>query len=188
MANVQKGDMVGGDPTMATRKASSVEKAPARFGAFGANEGEVINQSQEFVEERRSALTKIVAGIGTLLGLSVLYPVSQFVVHPPKKKVEEKEKAVAKLDELPPGTGKTFQLGENRVFVLNVNGNLTAMSAVCTHLGCLVQWKPDENLVFCACHGARYTSKGEIVRGPQPAPLAPFGVRVENGEIIISKV
>ena len=191
MGNLEKNEALGGgeSKTLGARKAGSVGIAPARFGNIGTTtSSELVSQSQEFVEERRSALAKIVTGIGAILGLSVVYPVVKFVIPPEKKKSEEKEKNVGKLEEIPSGTGKIFPFAGDRVYVLNLNGKLTAMSAVCTHLGCLVQWNPEEKLIYCACHGARYTTEGQIVRGPQPRPLTKYGVKVDAGDVIISKI
>jgi len=176
------------EKVISTRKESSTEKVPVRLGEFGASEGSFISKPSQVNAERRTFLEKAVTGVGVLLGLSVLYPVSQFVVPPKKVKVSEDEKIVGPADEVPPNSGKVYSFAGDRVFVLNFKGELKAMSAVCTHLGCLVQWKPDEELVYCACHGARYTTEGKIISGPQPAPLKPYGVRVEDDQIVLTKV
>ncbi len=138
--------------------------------------------------ERRSFLGKVVGGIGAVVAASTLYPVVKYIIPPAGKEMKEvDELVVGKASEVPADTGKIFQFNKDKVIVVNNGGSLTACSAVCTHLGCLVQWKEDENLIYCACHGARYQQTGEIISGPQPLPLAPFSVKVDGDDLVVSK-
>ncbi|ACF12945.1 Rieske (2Fe-2S) domain protein [Chloroherpeton thalassium ATCC 35110] len=171
-----------------SRKSTSLNTTTMRLGNIDSNSSAVVSETVEFRAERRGFLEKIVAGMATLLGISVLYPVSQYVIPPAKKKAVETQKAVGKVSEVPQDSGKIYRFAGDRVLVLNYKGELKAMSAVCTHLGCLVQWRTDEQLVYCACHGARYTKEGEIISGPQPAPLKPYGVHVEGDDIVLSVI
>jgi len=174
-------------------------KSPERLdalegGAAGQSSGSVAGGkarggSLDGVDfERRSFLGKAVVGVGAVVAASTLYPVVNYIIPPPEKEVKEKDEiVVGKASEVPPDSGKIYQFNKDKVIVVNNGGTLTAVSAVCTHLGCLVQWKSDEKNIYCACHGARYTDDGQIISGPQPLPLAPFGVRVDGDDLIISK-
>ena len=46
------------------------------------------------------------------------------------------------------------------------------ISAVCTHLGCVVPWNGNEGKFICPCHGSQYNAEGKVVRGPAPLSLA----------------
>jgi menaquinol-cytochrome c reductase iron-sulfur subunit len=58
-------------------------------------------------------------------------------------------------------------------------------SNVCTHLGCRVNWTPEENIFHCPCHNAAFNIDGEVVDGPPPKPMYTYENKVENGELSI---
>jgi len=67
-------------------------------------------------------------------------------------------------------------------------GRFLAFSAVCTHLGCVVTWRPEEKIFFCPCHAGRFSEDGEVLGGPPPKPLPRYAVEAGPGEIVIRKV
>ena len=64
-------------------------------------------------------------------------------------------------------------------------GELRAFSAVCTHLGCLVEWRSAKGDIYCPCHGGRFDLDGKVVGGPPPRPLPRYPVSVEKGQILV---
>ena len=76
---------------------------------------------------------------------------------------------------------------EQNVFIIrNKEGHFTALSAVCTHLGCTTSWKSGPGIIACPCHGSKYNQKGEVIDGPAPKPLPKFAMTVdENKQIIV---
>ena len=61
-----------------------------------------------------------------------------------------------------------------------------AISAGCTHLGCIVTWNEDENIFQCPCHDGRYDADGKVIAGPPPAPLNRHKIKIEDEKIYVS--
>ncbi len=73
---------------------------------------------------------------------------------------------------LAPGTGRVVTVeGEALAVYRQPTGQLQAVSAVCTHLGCLVAWNGTERSWDCPCHGSRFTPDGVVMHGPAVEPL-----------------
>ncbi len=50
-------------------------------------------------------------------------------------------------------------------------GQVHAVSAICTHMGCTIGWNADERTWDCPCHGSRYSIEGKVLRGPAKKDL-----------------
>lgn len=60
-----------------------------------------------------------------------------------------------------------------------------ALSATCTHLGCLVRWDAPSTRFRCACHGGVFDAQGQVVEGPPPRPLDRIETRLEAGTVLV---
>jgi cytochrome b6-f complex iron-sulfur subunit len=75
---------------------------------------------------------------------------------------------------------------EQRVYVIRLAEGFRALSAVCTHLGCITRFQPDRNIIACPCHGSQFTLAGDVVAGPAPRPLRWLQMSLsEKGELIV---
>jgi len=75
---------------------------------------------------------------------------------------------------------------EQRLWVRWDKNGLYAISAVCTHLGCIVFAEGDG--FFCPCHGSRFDSKGNNVSGPAPRPLLDLELTVSpDGQLVVNQ-
>ncbi len=105
-----------------------------------------------------------------------------------KSKVTSLE--VCKLSELPKGTGRNFRFGSFPALVIHTDdGELHAFKAVCTHLGCTVQFRAEKQDIYCACHGGQYdAATGKNIAGPPPKPLPALKAEVIDDKVIVSRV
>ncbi len=83
-------------------------------------------------------------------------------------------------------TGWITNEEELSVYVSTSDGrNFTAMSNICTHLGCRVRWISEQEQFFCPCHNAAFDKEGRVAAGPPPRPLDQYEVRIEDDQILI---
>jgi glycine/D-amino acid oxidase-like deaminating enzyme/nitrite reductase/ring-hydroxylating ferredoxin subunit len=89
--------------------------------------------------------------------------------------------------EIAPGQGAILNRGARKVAVYrDDDGGLHAMSAVCSHLGCAVNWNPAERSWDCPCHGSRFDAEGEVLHGPANSALSP--VELDDDEAGIQPI
>jgi 3-phenylpropionate/trans-cinnamate dioxygenase ferredoxin reductase component len=70
------------------------------------------------------------------------------------------------------GEAKVLQLdGEKAAVYRDGEGVVHAVSAVCTHMGCLVEWESGDRVWGCPCHGSRFDPEGNVLQGPAKKPL-----------------
>ena len=88
--------------------------------------------------------------------------------------------------DLAPGEAVTVQVGSQVVVVVRDRKGFKAFSAVCTHLGCLVEWETANKRFTCPCHAAVFDENGLVVSGPPPAPLPEFSVKEIGENVFVS--
>src|SRR5215207_3803831 len=75
------------------------------------------------------------------------------------------------------------------VWIVNNEGRLYALIAICTHLGCPPAWLDTQNKFKCPCHGSGYYKNGINFEGPTPRPLerARVFISPDDGQIVVDK-
>jgi cytochrome b6-f complex iron-sulfur subunit len=138
--------------------------------------------------KRRTFLDALLTASGAALAAFVLYPIARYLVPPKTPEAATRRVVAAKQDEVPPGGFKIFPFGgEPGILIRGRDGGYRALSAVCTHLGCTVQLRPDGRSIWCACHNGLYDLEGRNVSGPPPRPLEVFVVHVVGGDVVVEK-
>lgn len=138
---------------------------------------------------RRNLLNWFLSTTAGAFLVSVTYPLSRYLIPP---EVEESTASTVTLaikpNDVKANSGQIFRFGSQAgILVKDTNGELKAFSAVCTHLACIVQYRPDINHIWCACHNGHFDLNGRNVEGPPPKPLEQFVVNVRAEQIVVSK-
>ena len=133
--------------------------------------------------------------LGLLLGSSVaaslasiFYPILKFVLPPETGELDADTAVAARADELARNTGKIFRFGSRPALLVRLHdGTYRSFSATCTHLNCTVQFRAQEQDIWCACHNGIYDLRGRNVSGPPPRPLEDYDVHVRGEEIVVTR-
>ncbi|MBF0501160.1 MAG: ubiquinol-cytochrome c reductase iron-sulfur subunit [Candidatus Riflebacteria bacterium] len=131
---------------------------------------------------RRDFLGVCSGGLLTLIGAGTVYPIFRFLS--PLSVDSHGAKVAISLENLPEGEAKFFEFqGRAAVLIKRKNGNLSLLSAVCTHLGCIVKWEKEKEEFLCPCHGGRFSPDGTVLGGPPPKPLEQLPFVVKDGSV-----
>jgi cytochrome b6-f complex iron-sulfur subunit len=138
---------------------------------------------------RRDFLKYLLTGGIAGLAISIFYPIISYLKPPKQNEVEVSSVKVGKLSDIEKDSGRIIRFGNKPVILLRTKtGELRALSAVCTHLNCTVQFRKDLELIWCACHNGKYDLNGRNISGPPPRPLEPYRVVVKGDEVFVSKL
>jgi Rieske Fe-S protein len=147
---------------------------------------------------RRNWLARVLGASITASFAVLFYPVVRFLW--PKEANSSgalEVKAPYKMDELVRATKEgralpPFDFGGKPCLLILVDDQPRALSAVCTHLQCTVEFRPANKDIFCNCHNGVYDLNGRNIAGPPPRPLEVYrAVKGEGNpgqeEIIVSR-
>jgi len=148
----------------------------------------MVTEIQEPEETRRRWLTWFLSTSVGLFLIAVLYPVSRYLMPP---QIEESPARTVRLAvtpaEVKPNSGQVFKFGSRPGLLIRTpSGELRAFSAICTHLACIVQYRPDLGHIWCACHNGHFDLNGKNITGPPPRPLERYIVKVQQERIVVS--
>jgi cytochrome b6-f complex iron-sulfur subunit len=136
----------------------------------------------DFLTTRRNLLKGLLTFMGTLGLGGIFYGILDFLArgegaHAPIE---------ISLSQIPTGTTFLFQYGGSpRILIHEENGEMEAYSLVCTHLGCIVFWRPEKKEFHCPCHDGLFDAHGKVVSGPPTSPLEGLKVKVIGEKVVI---
>ena len=125
--------------------------------------------------------------VATAVG--VLTPIVGYLWPPSKATIGGQGRVqVGTTADYPAGQGKIAPVNDKPVIVVNTaQGGLKAFSAICTHLGCIVEWDQSHQYIHCPCHDGRFNPiNGAVISGPPPAPLAELAISVDGDAVYVS--
>ena len=155
---------------------------------------------------RRQFLSYTLMGTGGFMASAMLMPMVRFAIDPVLQSSEggdyiSTEYKVDDLTETPVRVDFTVKDRKDGWYKSDVSSTawvyksgdtVIALSPVCKHLGCTVNWAGDEkhpDQFFCPCHAGRYMKNGDNVKGTPPiGPLDEFDVKVEGGYVYLGVI
>lgn len=119
---------------------------------------------------------------------AVVYPVMRYLVPPEITEAPTLSVKAGPASTLTPNTARLVPFGQTPAIVVRLkSGELRAFAGTCTHLSCTVQYRPDLEHIWCACHNGHYDLTGRNIAGPPPRPLDSYEANVQGDEIVISR-
>ncbi len=101
-----------------------------------------------------------------------------------RKKAKQKGTVLGQASEIPVGGGAIYTAAKV-VVTQPASGQYKAFSAVCTHVGCIVN-KVTNGTIDCPCHGSEFKiTNGAVVTGPAPSPLPAKQITIVDGQVIL---
>lgn len=91
------------------------------------------------------------------------------------------------LNDVPMGGVKPIIYEGKPALVMRTTEGVIALSLICTHLGCTVQWQEGKQQFYCPCHDGIFDRDGGVISGPPPMPLEQLTVKVTGNEIVIGE-
>lgn len=137
---------------------------------------------------RRRFLIWLVRGFGSLWALGAAWVAAAFV-RPPKGGGGLGDTTLdgGPADSLTVGQGRLVRHGRHPVWVVRTSEDAhVGMSAVCTHLHCILDWDAEKRVLDCPCHAGSFDLNGNVLSGPAPVPLARYEVETRMGRLVVN--
>lgn len=136
---------------------------------------------------RRSLLGWLSRGFLSLWAVGLAWVVVGFL-KPPRSR-ESLGQGVVKVGhetDLLPGQAQLVRHGREPVFVVRTAaGELIGVSAVCTHLHCVLDFDRAQSRLVCPCHEGSFDLSGNVLTGPPPRPLLTYRVETRLGQVYL---
>jgi cytochrome b6-f complex iron-sulfur subunit len=153
------------------------QRLSSEFAADPAPPAPVTTRRRRFVQLTATAAAALGIGAGLdhiLTGAATAAPSTS--VEETLTPDHAQWRTVANSHELPEGGVLRFDLGTVTGFLRRTNGQVAAVSGICTHLGCRLNLDTRARQLDCPCHGASFSLTGTVVQHRLPIPLAPLPV------------
>jgi cytochrome b6-f complex iron-sulfur subunit len=131
---------------------------------------------------RRKILTLLGTGALTVAGLGTAITGLRFL-EPSVVYEEDARVGVGRPEEIAIGT--VLVVTKHKIYVIRSTAGFFALSSVCTHLGCMTRYVPENAQLACPCHGSRFSLEGKVTAGPAPRPLRRLQITVERGMLVV---
>jgi cytochrome b6-f complex iron-sulfur subunit len=136
---------------------------------------------------RRSALRWLIGGFLSLWGFGAAGLTLSFLRAPEAgHRPSEGLVRCGSFSSLPVGGARFVRHGTEPLFVLRVSdAEVLALSAICTHLRCVLAWEESTRTIACPCHDGSFDRNGNVLSGPPSRALRQFPAEVRADEIVV---
>jgi len=156
---------------------------------FPVNNYPDLEQKKETIMNRKSFLTTLSVGwvafaaaTGGFFTVLIRFLFPNVLFEPPQSF------KIGFPDDFEPGKVDLRFKKQYNVWIVRDDEKITALSTVCTHLGCTPNWQETERKFKCPCHGSGFRASGINFEGPAPRPLERFKIGLANdGQIMVDK-
>jgi len=149
--------------------------------------------------KRRSFLGTLAGAISAVVGAVMAVPLVRFAAWPlfhgggaadwaalgPVEKYPAGDTPVRADVEVRKVDGWRVSVAKQTVYVTRAGGKLQVLSAICTHLGCIVPWDEKLKQFVCPCHDGHYAPDGARISGPPPRGLDALPTKTESGTLYV---
>jgi cytochrome b6-f complex iron-sulfur subunit len=136
---------------------------------------------------RRALLDLFAGALVVATAAGAVGAVAAFASPPHGRREDVDEIDAASLAELKAQGAIRFRFGREPCILVMEGGAIHALSLVCTHLGCLVEWSPAQHRLTCPCHRAVFGIEGNVIEGPPPRPLRTFNTAVVGDRVLVRR-
>jgi cytochrome b6-f complex iron-sulfur subunit len=139
--------------------------------------------------DRRTFLSGLLKSSLALGLLSALGGIAAYILPPERREFNpgRLRLRVGRVEDFKIGQGKQVLFAGEPVWVLRLRGGFIALSAICTHQGCIVDWDEKRQLLRCPCHGGLFDARGNVIAGLPTRPLRHLRAEVVGGEVFLSE-
>ncbi|MCF6178261.1 MAG: ubiquinol-cytochrome c reductase iron-sulfur subunit [Geopsychrobacter sp.] len=143
-----------------------------------------MDEASESNQQRRTFLGILLGGVGVILAGVFTWPIFRFLA--PRDLGGAGAQVRVGKSEIKVGGAHFFSFqGRPAVLLQPSAGDYVALSAVCTHLGCIVKWVDGKGEFLCPCHGGRFSAEGKVLGGPPPKALETYTVTLDANDLVV---
>ena len=132
---------------------------------------------------RRNFLNIALGTLTAIFSASIFYPLFRFL-WPSADRAGGEGSIGIPMEEMLVGQSRVVLVRGEPVLVIREANKVAAVSAVCTHMSCVVKYQ-GAGVISCPCHAAAFDLNGNVMGGPAPRPLPSYPVRIEGKKIVV---
>ena len=135
---------------------------------------------------RRRFLSRLLAGLGVVASLQAAW-IAVSTLGSRRRNTESNDDGIIEAGPVGRFANRSVTpFPENEFYLVRLeDGGFLALHRKCTHLGCSVPWRPDEERFACPCHASAFDIRGAVLSSPAPRPLDLFAVAIKNGQVLV---